>query len=94
MADRYRSGGIGYGEVKVRLAEHISNRFAEARERRPTLVADPERIAEVRRAAAERARRRGPGRPRPGPAGLRGGLSRPGRRPGRHSSRPWTWAGG
>ncbi|WP_435009012.1 tryptophan--tRNA ligase [Tundrisphaera lichenicola] len=54
---RYRAGGIGYGEVKTRLAEHISRRFAEPRERRADLVAHPERVAEVRRAAAERARK-------------------------------------
>ena len=57
VADRYRSGGIGYGEVKTRLAGHITARFAEARDRRAELVARPERVAEVRQAAAERARR-------------------------------------
>ncbi len=57
VAQRYRNGGIGYGEVKVRLAEHISKRFAEARERRADLVAHPERVEEVRLAAAERARK-------------------------------------
>ena len=31
---RYRAGGIGYGEVKTRLAEHIARTFAEPRERR------------------------------------------------------------
>jgi tryptophanyl-tRNA synthetase len=54
---RYRAGGIGYGEVKTRLAEHISRRFAEPRERRAELVANPDRVLEVRRDAAERARR-------------------------------------
>ena len=53
---RYRSGGIGYGEVKTRLAGHITNRFAEARERRQELVAHPERVEAVRRAAAIKAR--------------------------------------
>ncbi len=53
---RYRSGGIGYGEVKTRLAEHISRRFARPRERRAELVADPVRVIEIRRAAAEKAR--------------------------------------
>jgi len=57
VAARYRAGGIGYGEVKVRLAEHITARFAGARERRAELVANPARVAEVRRAAAERARK-------------------------------------
>jgi tryptophanyl-tRNA synthetase len=54
---RYRAGGIGYGEVKTRLAEHISRRFAEPRERRAELVANPGRVLEVRREGAERARR-------------------------------------
>jgi len=54
---RYRSGGIGYGEVKVRLAEAIVAAFAPARERRAELVAHPERVQEVRAAAAARARK-------------------------------------
>ena len=57
VADRYRAGGIGYGEVKTRLAAHIAARFAEARERRQELVAHPERVLAVRQAAAERARK-------------------------------------
>jgi tryptophanyl-tRNA synthetase len=54
---RYRSGGIGYGEVKTRLAEQISARFAEPRERRAELVANPSKVLEIRQAAAERAKR-------------------------------------
>ncbi len=53
---RYREGGIGYGEVKTRLAEAIIERFAEPRERRAEWLAHPERVQEVRAAAAERAR--------------------------------------
>jgi tryptophanyl-tRNA synthetase len=53
---RYREGGIGYGEVKTRLAEHIAARFAEPRERRAEWVAHPEKVAEVRALAAERAK--------------------------------------
>ncbi len=56
VAGRYRAGGIGYGEVKTRLAEHLSSRFAEPRERRADWVAHPEKVAEIRRAAAGRAR--------------------------------------
>jgi tryptophanyl-tRNA synthetase len=52
---RYREGGIGYGEVKIRLAEHISAHFAPARERRADWVAHPERVAKVRAAGAEKA---------------------------------------
>jgi tryptophanyl-tRNA synthetase len=53
---RYREGGIGYGEVKTRLAEALIARFAPARERRAEWLAHPERVAEVRAAATERAR--------------------------------------
>ncbi len=57
VAGRYRAGGIGYGEVKTRLAGHISGRFAGPRDRRAELVANPGRVLEIRRAAAERARK-------------------------------------
>src|SRR4051794_7367704 len=53
---RYREGGIGYGEMKNRLAEAIIERFAAARQQRADWVAHPERVAEVRAAAAARAR--------------------------------------
>ena len=70
---RYREGGIGYGEVKTRLAEAMIARFGPAREQRAEWLAHPERVAEVR-AAAARARRHCPHRPRPGPRRLRRGL--------------------
>ena len=54
---RYRGGGIGYGEVKTRLAEQITARFAGPRERRFELVANPGRVLEIRRLAAEKARK-------------------------------------
>jgi tryptophanyl-tRNA synthetase len=53
---RYRKGGIGYGEVKTRLGETIIERFAAARQRRAELLANPARVAEIRAAAANRAR--------------------------------------
>ena len=56
-ADRYRAGGMGYGEVKKRLAEVINERFAQAREIRATWAADPVKLAEVRQAGAERAQK-------------------------------------
>lgn len=56
VAGRYRAGGIGYGEVKTRLAGHIAARFAEPRERRADLVAHPDRVHAVREAAAAKAR--------------------------------------
>ena len=53
---RYREGGIGYGEVKTRLADAMIARFAPAREHRAEWLAHPGRVEEVRAAAAERAR--------------------------------------
>ncbi len=53
---RYREGGVGYGEMKKRLAEHIMAAFADARARRADLAAHPDRVAAVRSAAATRAR--------------------------------------
>ena len=53
---RYRAGGVGYGTLKVRLAELIAGAFAPARDRRADWSAHPERVAEVRRAGADRAR--------------------------------------
>ncbi len=73
---RYREGGIGYGEVKSRLAEAMIARFAPAREQRAEWLAHPERVAEVRAAAAERAPGHRPGRPRPRPPCLRRGMRR------------------
>lgn len=55
--DRYRAGGMGYGEVKKHLAEVINQRFAPARELRTQWANDPVRLAEVRQAGAERARK-------------------------------------
>ncbi|WZO98303.1 tryptophan--tRNA ligase [Isosphaeraceae bacterium EP7] len=54
---RYREGGIGYGEMKTRLADSIIAAFDEPRARRAEWVANPSRVAEVRAAAAERARK-------------------------------------
>ncbi len=56
VARRYREGGIGYGEVKTRLAERIAARFADARERRADLVAHPARGAVAPHAPAAGAR--------------------------------------
>jgi len=51
---RYRKGGIGYGEVKKRLAELAVDYFKEARARREELLANP---ASVDRALADGAGR-------------------------------------
>jgi tryptophanyl-tRNA synthetase len=54
MAERYRKGGVGYGEVKKRLAELILEHFAEARRRRAALTA--EEVEAALRRGAEKAR--------------------------------------
>ena len=54
---RYREGGVGYGEMKTRLADAIIATFAPAREKRAEWVAHPELVAEVRASAADRARK-------------------------------------
>lgn len=56
MADLYRRGGFGYGEVKKRLLEEAGRFFAEASGRRAELAADPGRIEAILAAGAARAR--------------------------------------
>ena len=58
LADLYRRGGFGYGEVKKRLADEAEAFFAPARERRAELDAHPERVTEVLADGARRARRK------------------------------------
>jgi tryptophanyl-tRNA synthetase len=41
---RYRTGGIGYGEVKALLAEQLQTTLAPMRERYRALLADPARL--------------------------------------------------
>ena len=49
-------GGFGYGEVKKALVESANHFFANARARRAELEADPERVQEILREGAARAR--------------------------------------
>ncbi|MFQ5809404.1 MAG: tryptophan--tRNA ligase, partial [Armatimonadota bacterium] len=56
VAERYRSGDIGYGEAKGLLLEAITEYFAPHRERRAELEADPDCVRDVLKAGAERAR--------------------------------------
>ncbi len=58
MADTYRRGGFGYGQVKKELAVLAEAFFAEARQRRRELEARPERIREILGDGAARARRK------------------------------------
>ncbi|MEI7782583.1 MAG: tryptophan--tRNA ligase [Planctomycetota bacterium] len=58
MADMYRRGGFGYGEVKKALVAAAADFFAEARARRAALEADPGRIEAILADGATRARAR------------------------------------
>lgn len=59
LAERYRAGGMGYGDAKQALYDAAMTYFGEARERRERLAADPEGLQQILRAGAERARRKG-----------------------------------
>jgi tryptophanyl-tRNA synthetase len=56
MAERYRAGGMGYGEVKKALLEKIDAYFGPFRQRRKELAQNPTSVEEVLRKGAERAR--------------------------------------
>jgi tryptophanyl-tRNA synthetase len=56
MAELYRRGGFGYGEVKKALVEAAAAFFADARARRSELERDPARIEAILAAGAARAR--------------------------------------
>ena len=55
-ADRFRAGGLGYGEVKKAILERFMERFGPARKRRLELEAEPGYVEEVLLRGAERAR--------------------------------------
>lgn len=56
LADRYRAGGMGYGEAKQTLYEKAIEFFGEARERREQLEANPDDIEDVLQTGAAQAR--------------------------------------
>jgi tryptophanyl-tRNA synthetase len=56
LAERYRAGGMGYGEAKSQLLAKIDAFFAPFREKRKQLAADPGYVEEVLRAGAKKAR--------------------------------------
>jgi tryptophanyl-tRNA synthetase len=58
MADLYRRGGFGYGEVKKALADAAERYFAVARERRAELAGQPTRVEQILQDGAARARRK------------------------------------
>jgi tryptophanyl-tRNA synthetase len=56
LADRYRAGGMGYGEAKQALFEKVDAYFGPARERRKQLAQNLDYVEEVLRKGAVRAR--------------------------------------
>jgi tryptophanyl-tRNA synthetase len=56
LAEQYRAGTIGYGGAKKLLLEKIDAYFAPARAKRKELMAHPDKVEEVLRNGAERAR--------------------------------------
>ena len=55
-ADRFRSGGMGYREVKQAIFEKFMQRFGAARKKRQELEKEPRYIAEALRQGVEKAR--------------------------------------
>jgi tryptophanyl-tRNA synthetase len=55
-ADRFRSGGLSYREVKQAIFEHFMERFEPARAKRKQLDKEPEFIQQILKRGAEQAR--------------------------------------
>jgi tryptophanyl-tRNA synthetase len=55
---RYRTGGIGYGDVKAVLAEQLETTVTPMRDRYEALLADPDRLGAALQAGEERANER------------------------------------
>lgn len=55
MADKYRAGGFGYGEVKKAVADEADLYFENARERRQKFAEQPELVREILDRGAARA---------------------------------------
>ncbi len=59
LADRYRAGGMGYGEAKQTLYEAAMDYFGPAFERRAELEKNPARVEQILQAGAATARAKG-----------------------------------
>lgn len=59
LAERYRGGGMGYGEAKQSLFEAAMAYFHDARSKREQLAASPSYVEEVLQAGATKAREKG-----------------------------------
>ncbi len=53
---RYRAGGMGYGDAKKRVAELYEETFGQARDRREKLASDPDSVEDILVEGAKRAR--------------------------------------
>ncbi len=56
-AQRYRAGGVGYGDVKKRIVELFEQKFGPARERRAELAGRPGEVEDILVDGAARARK-------------------------------------
>jgi tryptophanyl-tRNA synthetase len=56
LAQRYRAGGLGYGEVKKDLVGRVWEFFSPYREKRDALLADKEGLRSILRQGADKAR--------------------------------------
>jgi len=56
LAQRYRAGGLGYGQVKKELFERMWAYFAPYRDKRAALAADPEEVRRIMAQGAQKAR--------------------------------------
>ena len=56
LADRYRAGGMGYGEAKETLYQAAMTHFGEAFDRRTGLEAAPDEVEDILKQGARRAR--------------------------------------
>ena len=56
LAQRYRAGGLGYGEVKKDLLERIWEFFAPYREKRDALLADGDQLRGILKHGADKVR--------------------------------------
>lgn len=59
LAERYRAGGMGYGEAKQQLFEAAMEYFGDARQKRAELEANPDQVRDVLKTGAEAARKKG-----------------------------------
>jgi len=56
MAERYRKGGLGYGDAKKELVALMTDFFAEARQRRAELASSPDTVMDILREGGRTAR--------------------------------------